>query len=132
MELRHNKHDIFVYIFSLVLIISLLIVSNAVTNKAKGNILYAVVTIDGKQKYKLDMNKDTELILNPDKYPTLLGEMIIQIKNKKVRVKKEESPLHYCSMQGWVDSVARPIVCLPNAVIVTVMGQETPDNDWEM
>ena len=132
MELRHNKHDIFVYIFSLVLIISLLIVSNAVTNKAKGNILYAVVTIDGKQKYKLDMNKDTELILNPDKYPTLLGEMIIQIKNKKVRVKKEESPLHYCSMQGWVDSVARPIVCLPNAVIVTVMGQVTPDNDWEM
>lgn len=132
MELKHNKHDIIVYIISFVLIVCLLVVSNAITNKAKGKVLYAVVTIEGKQRFKLDMNEDTELVLKPEKYSSLLGEMIIEIKDKRVRVKKEESPLHYCSMQGWVDSVARPIVCLPNAVIVTVMGQETPDNDWEM
>ena len=60
------------------------------------------------------------------------NNIVIEIKDKRVRVKKEESPLHYCSMQGWVDSVARPIVCLPNAVVVTIMGQEVPDNDWEM
>ena len=58
--------------------------------------------------------------------------MIIEINNNRVRVKKEESPLHYCSMQGWVDSVAKPIVCLPNAVIITIMGQEVPDNDLEI
>ena len=132
MELKHNKHDIIVYIISFVLIVCLLVVSNAITNKAKGKVLYAIVTIEGKQRFKLDMNEDTELVLKPEKYSSLLGEMIIEIKDKRVRVKKEESPLHYCSMQGWVDSVARPIVCLPNAVIVTVMGQETPDNDWEM
>lgn len=132
MELKHNKHDIIVYVISFVLIVCLLFVSNSITNKAKGKVLYAVVTIEGKQRFKLDMNEDTELVLKPEKYSSLLGEMIIEIKNKRVRVKKEESPLHYCSMQGWVDGVARPIVCLPNAVIVTVMGQETPDNDWEM
>lgn len=132
MELKHNKYDIIVYIISFILICVLFIVSNAVTNKAKGEVLYAIVTIEGKQKYKLDMNEDVEIVLSPDKYSSLLGEMIIEIKDKKVRVKKEESPLHYCSMQGWVDSVARPIVCLPNAVIITIMGQATPDNDWEM
>ena len=132
MELKHNKYDIIVYVISFILIVGLLIVSNAVTNKAKGDVLYAIITIEGKQKYKLDMNEDIEIVLSPDKYPSLLGEMIIEIKDRKVRVKKEESPLHYCSMQGWVDSVARPIVCLPNAVIVTIMGQATPDNDWEM
>ena len=58
--------------------------------------------------------------------------MIIEIKDSKVRVKKEESPLHYCSIQGWVDSVAKPIVCLPNSVIVTIVGQEVPINDAEM
>ena len=114
------------------LVVVLLVVSNAVTNKAKGDVLYAIITIEGKQKYKLDMNEDTEIVLSPEKYSSLLGEMIIEIKDKRVRVKKEESPLHYCSMQGWVDSVAKPIVCLPNAVIVTIMGQATPDNDWEM
>ena len=132
MELKHNKYDIIVYIISFILICVLFIVSNAVTNKAIGEVLYAIVTIEGKQKYKLDMNEDVEIVLSPDKYSSLLGEMIIEIKDKKVRVKKEESPLHYCSMQGWVDSVARPIVCLPNAVIITIMGQATPDNDWEM
>jgi len=132
MELKHNKHDIIVYIISFVLIVGLLIVSNVITNRARGKVLYAVVTIEGKQKFKLDMNEDTELILSPEKYSSLLGEMIIEIKDKRVRVKKEESPLHYCSMQGWVDSVAKPIVCLPNAVIITVMGQEVPDVDWEM
>lgn len=132
MELKHNKYDIIVYIVSFALICALLIVSNMITNKAKGEVLYAIVTVEGKQKYKLDMNEDVEIVLSPDKYSSLLGEMIIEIKDKKVRVKKEESPLHYCSMQGWVDSVARPIVCLPNAVIITIMGQATPDNDWEM
>ena len=132
MEIKHNKHDIVIYIISFLLIVCLLVVSNYVTNKAKGKVLYAIVTIEGKQKFKLDMNEEIELVLSPDKYSSLLGEMIIEIKDKRVRVKKEESPLHYCSMQGWVDNVARPIVCLPNAVIITVVGQETPDNDWEM
>ena len=132
MELKHNRYDIFIYVICFCLIISLLFASNVITSKAKGDILYAVVTIEGKQKFKLNMNEDIELSLSPNKYPSLLGEMIIEIKDKKVRVKKEESPLHYCSMQGWVDSVAKPIVCLPNSVIVTVMGQALPDADWEM
>lgn len=132
MELKHNKHDILIYILSFILVVGLLITSNIITSKAEGKVKYAIVTIEGKQKYKLNMSEDKELVLSKEKYPSLLGEMIIEIKDNKVRVKKEESPLHYCSMQGWVDSVAKPIVCLPNEVVITIMGQETPDNDWEM
>jgi len=132
MELKHNKYDVFIYILSFILIMALLIISNVITSKAEGEIKYAIVTIEGKQKYKLNMDEDVEIVLTKEKYPSLLGEMIIEIKDGKVRVKKEESPLHYCSMQGWVDSVAKPIVCLPNSVVVTIMGQEVPDNDWEM
>ena len=132
MELKHNKCDVLIYILSFILIIGLIVASNIITGKAEGKVKYAIVTIEGKQKFKLNMNEDKELVLSKDKYPSLLGEMIIEIKDNKVRVKKEESPLHYCSMQGWVDSVAKPIVCLPNSVVITVMGQEVPDNDWEM
>lgn len=132
MELKHNKYDILIYILSFLLIIGLLITSNIVTSKAEGKVKYAIVTIEGQQKFKLNMNEDKELVLSVEKYPSLLGEMIIEIKDNKVRVKKEESPLHYCSMQGWVDSVAKPIVCLPNGVVITIMGQEVPDIDWEM
>ena len=132
MELKQNRYDVIVYVLSFVLIIGLLFVSNSISKKAEGKIKYAIITVEGKQKYKLNMNEDIEIVLTKDKYPSLLGEMIIEIKDNKVRVKKEESPLHYCSIQGWVDSVAKPIVCLPNSVIVTILGQEVPDNDWEM
>lgn len=132
MELKHNKYDVFIYVLSVLLIVCLLVISNIVTSNAEGKVKYAIVTIEGEQKYKLNMNEDVVIELSPNKYPSLLGEMIIEIKDGKVRVKKEESPLHYCSLQGWVDSVARPIVCLPNAVVITIMGQEVPDNDWEM
>ena len=78
------------------------------------------------------MSEDIEIVLEEEKYSSLLGEMVIEIKDNKVRVKKEESPLHYCSMQGWVDSVAKPIVCLPNGVIITIIGQNVYDNDLEL
>ena len=68
MELKHNKHDIIIYILSFVLIVCLLVVSNILTNNARGKVLYAIVTIEGKQKFKLDMNEDKELVLSPDKY----------------------------------------------------------------
>ena len=132
MRIKHNKWDLLIYIVSLFLIVVLLTITNIVTNKAKGGVLYAIVTINGEQTFKLDMREDREIVLSPDKYSSLLGEMIIEVKNEKVRVKKEESPLHYCSIQGWVDSVARPIVCLPNAVIITVVGNDSLGNDWEM
>ena len=132
MELKHNKMDILVYIISFVLVMCLLIVSNDIANNNEGKVKYAIITIEGKQHYKLDMSEDVEIVLEEDKYPSLLGEMIVEIKDNKVRVKKEESPLHYCSMQGWVDSVAKPIVCLPNGVIVTIIGQDVSDNDLEL
>ena len=132
MELKHNRHDIIIYLISLILVSCILIISNIATNIAKGDALYAIVTIEGKQRFKLDMDEDMEIILKPEDYSSLLGEMTIEIKDKKVRVKKEESPYHYCSMQGWVDNVAKPIVCLPNAVIITIVGRQKIDNDLEM
>ena len=58
--------------------------------------------------------------------------MTIEIKDNKVRVSKEESPKNYCSKQGWVSSVATPIVCLPNAVVVTIIGENDSDLDWQV
>ena len=132
MELKHNKIDVLVYVISFVLVVCLLVVSNVVAGKNEGKVRYAIITVEGEQKYKLDMSENKEIVLKQDNYPSLLGEMIVEIKDNKVRVKKEESPLHYCSMQGWVDSVAKPIVCLPNGVIVTIIGQDISDNDLEL
>ena len=42
----------------------------------------------------------------------------------RVRVEKENSPHHYCSIQGYVSDPSTPIICLPNEVVVTIEGSE--------
>lgn len=51
-----------------------------------------------------------------------LGEVEIEVKDGKVRVEKEYSPYHYCSIQGYVSDPATPIICLPNEVVVQIEG----------
>ena len=53
-----------------------------------------------------------------------LGEVMIEINDGKVRVEKENSPYHYCSIQGYVSDPSTPIICLPNEVVVRIEGSE--------
>ena len=46
----------------------------------------------------------------------------VPLQDGKVRVEKENSPYHYCSIQGYVSDPATPIICLPNEVVVQIEG----------
>lgn len=58
-----------------------------------------------------------------------LGEVQIEVKDGAVRVEKETSPYHLCSIQGWVKDTGRPIICLPNELVVQIEAQEPSDDD---
>ena len=132
MTLKRNKWDLFILSFAIIFIIFIVVISNIITGSVNGDNKYVVISIDGKDKYKYKLNEDNTIELKKREYPTLLGDMIIEIKDEKVRVKKEESPKNYCSKQGWVSSVATPIVCLPNAVVITIIGVNDSDMDWQV
>ena len=53
-----------------------------------------------------------------------LGEVLVEVNEGRVRVEKETSPYHYCSIQGYVRDPSPPIICLPNEVVVTIEGSE--------
>ena len=53
-----------------------------------------------------------------------LGEVLVEVNEGHVRVEKETSPYHYCSIQGYVSDPSTPIICLPNEVVVTIEGSE--------
>lgn len=53
-----------------------------------------------------------------------LGVVELNVQDGKVQVEKETSPYHYCSIQGFVDDPATPIICLPNEVVVQIAGSE--------
>ena len=57
------------------------------------------------------------------------GSVLLEVKDGQIRVEKENSPYHYCSIQGWVDSSSEPIVCLPNDIVVLIESKNENDVD---
>ena len=55
------------------------------------------------------------------------GEMIIKTKDNKIKVEEENSPLHLCSKQGWIENSYEVIVCLPNKIIIKIEDKEKID-----
>jgi len=58
-----------------------------------------------------------------------LGDVFIEVASGRVRVEKETSPYHLCSIQGWVQYANIPIVCLPNHIVIIIEnGKVNPDD----
>lgn len=88
--------------------------------------LWTSIMNQGKRKEVVVSFKDQEVLrvpLDDDadyQVEGTLGEIKVEVQDHKVRVEKETSPHHLCSIQGWVDSTSRPIVCLPNNIVVVI------------
>jgi hypothetical protein len=84
----------------------------------------AVVLYDGNEVLRINLN-DTE-DLKTYVVEGFNGEIEIEVYNQEIRVTKESSPYHLCSLQGWTDTSVQPIICLPNKVIIEI------DNDNDL
>ena len=58
-----------------------------------------------------------------------LGVVVIEYQNNQVRVIEETSPHNICQLQGFTNSPARPVTCLPNYVVIRVIALEEDDID---
>jgi hypothetical protein len=74
-----------------------------------------IIEIDGKPEYKFPLNINRTFQVSG-----LDGKMVIEIREKKVRVAESDCPKKYCVKQGWVSKGV--IVCLPNKILVIVGG----------
>lgn len=54
------------------------------------------------------------------------GKVLLEVKNGKIRVNEENSPLHLCSKQGYISKSYESIICLPNKIYV-----EIDSNDYD-
>lgn len=57
-----------------------------------------------------------------------LGAVDVEVQDEAVRVEKENSPYHLCSIQGWVSQPNRPIICLPNNIVVEIQASESNED----
>jgi hypothetical protein len=84
----------------------------------------AVVTYRDSEVLRIDMSKDGVYTVDGT-----LGDVIIEVENNRIRVKEETSPYHICSIQGWVEYVRVPIVCLPNHIMILIEAQTNEDDE---
>jgi len=108
-----NKKDIILIL--IIILISFLLIMNK--NKKQANIAY--VYYDNDLILQIDLSKDNTYKVNGNN-----GEVVIEVKENKIRVNEENSPYHLCSKQGYISKQGESIVCLPNKIIIKL-----PNND---
>ena len=116
---KMNRHD--VILLGIVALCAALIYAGLFIFRAQNSPKekVAVVRYQNREVMRIDLSKDGVYTTE-----ATLGTVTIEVKDGAVRVEKETSPYHYCSLRGWVKQTADPIVCLPNELVITIEGAD--------
>ena len=68
---------------------------------------------EGKILRTLKLNKDQELTL-------FNGDMSIEVRDNKIRVKKSNCPRQTCVHMGWIYYPGERIACLPHKILIEI------------
>lgn len=117
MKFKKNDYILITVLFSFLLIICFVLHYT----KEKGTI--AVVYYKSKVVRTIPLDTDIK------KYEVMgeNGKIKIMAGNGKIKVEDENSPLHLCSKQGWIDSSTQTIVCLPNKIVIQIEDEQELD-----
>ena len=118
-----NKSDIKLIIIILLIAITVLFVIAIID---KNNSKEALVYYDNNLVLTIDLNESEEKIYIVDGFN---GEVKIIAGNGKRKVDEEESPLHLCSKQGFIEESYESIVCLPNKIVIKISSKKKKDLD---
>lgn len=118
MVLIMNKSDMKL-VGVLLIVISLIFIFINVT-KEEGSV--AEVYYKDEMILNVNLSIDGEYVVDGE-----LGDVILEVKDNKIRVKKENSPKNICSREGFVGDSSKTLVCLPNKIIVKIVGENDID-----
>lgn len=110
-----NKNDILLIISLLIISFIIMFTMNLTTKK--GTI--ATVYYDSKLVKEINLNKNAEYDVKGYN-----GNIHIIVKDNKIKVEEETSPLHLCSKQGFIQNSTDTIVCLPNKIVIKINTDE--------
>jgi hypothetical protein len=77
----------------------------------------AYVYQGGKLFEHMRLDKDQEVIL---------GRMLIEIKEGRIRVRESDCPRKICVNTGWIKTPGQVIACVPNKVLVEIKSAGPP------
>lgn len=118
MDLIMNKNDIKLTVILLLIVVCIFIFINV--TKKEGSM--AEVYYEDELLLTIDLNIDGEYTVDGD-----LGDVVLEVMDKKIRVKEENSPKNICSKEGFISDSSRTLICLPNKIIVKILGENDID-----
>lgn len=113
-----NKNDVKL-IFIICVIVLLMFLFNYFNNESGST---ALVYYEDELILTIDLNIDNEYVVRGKQ-----GDVVLEVKNKKIRVKEENSLKHLCSKEGFIGDSSRVLICLPNKIIVKIIGDDEID-----
>ncbi|WP_239253919.1 NusG domain II-containing protein [Listeria ilorinensis] len=113
----------FLFLFSF---LPMYIFSTQVYSSDGKSSVYAVIQQDAKMLRKINLSTaedQTFTIKKGAKYN------IIQIQNKQIRIKEDNSPDQIGVRMGWKNEAGEQIVCLPHRLLITLESEKPHSND---
>ena len=107
-----NRSDIILVTFVILLGLILFILNKPVNGEL------AKVYHDSKLIKEISLSKNGKYVVDGDK-----GKVYIQVKNNKIKVTDETSPLHLCQNKE-INKAGESIICLPNKIIIKIENNE--------
>ena len=49
-----------------------------------------------------------------------VGKMLIEIKDRRVHVRRSDCPRQICAHEGWISQQGQTLVCVPNHVLIEI------------
>ena len=115
-----NRYDKFLIVFILITSVILYGTMEWFVRASTSEKVVAIVTYREEEILRIDMSIDDTYVVQGT-----LGEVFIEVKDRALRVEKETSPYHLCSIQGWVEFANVPIVCLPNHIVIMIQNTKS-------
>ncbi len=81
-----------------------------------------VVIVDGKEIIRMPLAEDQRFSVDGP-----LGQTEIEVKDKRVRVIDSPCKRKICVQTGWIDKSYRTIICIPNRVVINLLGGDDKD-----
>lgn len=79
----------------------------------------AVITQNGRELFRIDLSRVTEV---QTLEITGACHNTVEIEPGRIRVREADCPDQICVDTGWISDGARPIVCLPNRLVIEIEG----------
>ena len=77
------------------------------------------IIVDNKKEYIYPLIEDRIL-----KIEGKIGLIMVEIKERKLRVIESSCPLKLCMKMGWIKNKAEQIICGPNHILIYIEGEQ--------